>query len=161
MSDYRKELGRYLRDLLEHDEQLIRFDHIDQAQVDPLTNYIVINDSGQNSTLSNGTKFDGDSEIMRHDQSRTSVITLEFYGKDAQVNVERFCSLNHSEKARQLLLKRDLTVYVPTSALNIKQLLGNQYGNRWHLEIRVSYNVSAELEVLRIDTPNFTIIEDK
>lgn len=158
--DYRKELGRYIRDLLEHNEQLIKFDHVDQTQVDPITNYIVINDSGQNDLTSNGRKYDGEAEVMTHTTSKNTLITLEFYGKDAQQNVERFCLLNHSEKARELLLKRNITVYTPTGALNVKALLGNQYGNRWHLTVLVSYTISADLDVLRIDTPNFNIIED-
>lgn len=160
MTDYRKEMARYIRDLLEHDEQLIKFDHIDQTQVDPQTNYIVINDSGINTTLSNSSSYDPELEIMTRNQSRNASIKLEFYGTDAQANVERFCVLNNSEKARQLKLKRDITVYTPSTALNLKSLLGNQYGNRWHLDILIEYTISAELEVLRVDTPNEQITED-
>ena len=49
-----KNVARYVRDLLDYDEQLIKFDRENTQQNDLVTNYIVINTSSPQTVISHG-----------------------------------------------------------------------------------------------------------
>lgn len=156
-----KNVARYVRDLLDYDEQLIRFDRENTQQNDLVTNYIVVNTSSLQTVINHGESYDGDSEIMTYSSSEKRSIVLEFYGQGAYSNAESFSILNQSQKAREASRDLGLTIKNVSSVTDVKQLLGFQYGNRVHVEFIIQYCPSADVSVLRVDTVESTITVDK
>ena len=156
-----KNVARLVRDLLEYDEQLIKFDRENMPESDFVTSYIVVNSSAIVNQTSVGKRYDGDAEEMTHINSQSRQIILEFYGDNAYENADRFALLAESQKAYDLKRNLDLTVGRVSSSTDVGQLLGKFYGNRVHLEMNVQFNTAATVETLRIDTAQFEFLEDR
>lgn len=153
-------VARYIRDLLDYDENLIQFDRKNTQQSDTVTGYIVVNGSGVQNVLSHGSSYDGDAEIMEYSKSESRLITLEFYGSDAYENAELFSLLNQSQKAKEISRGLGLTIYNVSQVTDIKQLFGYQYGNRVHVDFNIQYCPSVYVETLRVDASEFEILVD-
>lgn len=153
-------VARYVRDLLDYDENLIQFDRKNTQQSDTVTGYIVVNGSGIQNVLNHGSSYDGDAEIMEYSKSESRLITLEFYGTDAYENAELFSLLNQSQKAREVSRGLGLTIYNVSQATDVKQLLGYQYGNRVHVDFNIQYCPSVAVDVLRVDATEYDILVD-
>lgn len=153
--------AKFVRDLLEHNEQLIKFDREDMAQDDFVTPYIVVNGSGVATKLSTGSNFDGENEIMNYNESYQQGVIIEFYGDDAYINARKFSLLNPSQKAADLKRQLQISISHVKTSTDVKQILGSAYGNRMHLEMNVNYCPSVNVETLRVDTAEFEFIEDK
>jgi hypothetical protein len=154
-------VAKFIRDLLVHDEQLIKFDREDIPMNDFNTDYIVVNGSGISNKTSNGSSYNGETEVMSYNDSFSQSITIEFYGDGAYNNSRKLSLLNVSQKATEL--KKLLTISIShiSGAIDVKQILGSAHGNRMHLTFNMNYCPSIDVETLRIDTAQFEFIEDK
>lgn len=155
-----RKVAMFVRDMLDYDEALIKFDRRDTQQEDVNTSYIVVNNSQASTVLSTGQSYDGDNEIMNYNTTLSQAFTIEFYGDLAYTNSQQFTLLTRSQKAKELLRNLLITVYNVSSATDVKKLLGSQYGNRVHVDFNINYTPSTDVEVLRIDTPVFEFLED-
>ncbi len=156
-----KNIAIFIRDLLDYDEQLIKFDRDNMPEKDFTTSYIVVNGSSIVNKTSSGSVFNGDTEVMQYDISESRQIILEFYGSDAFINSGNFSLLTQSQKAYDLKRNLYLSIGRVSKATDVAQVLGNTFGNRVHLEMNVQYNESVNVETLRIDTAQFEFLEDK
>lgn len=156
-----KSVARFVRDLLDYDEQLIKFDRRNVQASDFSTGYIVVNGSMPQSVLARGQRFNGDAEVMTYSASVSHAITLEFYGDEAYGNAERFLMLSESQYANELRRTHLLTIMAVSNIIDVGQLLGQSHGNRVHLSFNVQYAPARDEQTLRIDTPQFQFIEDK
>lgn len=75
-----KAVARFVRDLLDYDEQLIKFDRRNVQASDFSTSYIVVNGSLPQSVLARGQRFNGDAEIMTYSASVSHAIVPSFTG---------------------------------------------------------------------------------
>ena len=155
-----KQVARFVRDLLVYDEQLIKFDRENIPESDFTTSYIVVNGSSIANKTSTGNTYDGDNEIMRYNDVYQQAIILEFYGDDAYTNASKFSLLNRSQLAYDLKRVLGISISHIKSSTDVKQILGNDYGNRVHLEFTVDYCSSIDVETLRIDEAQFSYLED-
>lgn len=154
-------VAKFVRDLLVYDEQLIKFDRTDIPEGDFSTSYIVVNGSNIANRTSSGRNYDGELEIMNYNSSFVQGIILEFYGDDAYVNSSKFELINPSQLGADLKRALGLSISYVSSSTDVKQILGNSHGNRVHLEMNINYNPSFDVATLRVDSTEFTIIEDK
>ena len=154
-------VAKFVRDLLAHDEQLIKFDRQNMPENDFNTNYIVINGSGIANKQSTGSTFNGTTEQMSYNESFTQSVTIEFYGDDAYLNARKFSLLNASQPALELKKLLNISISHISTATDVKQILGSAYGIRMHLTFNVNYCPSIDVATLRIDTAQITFIEDK
>ena len=156
-----KAVARFVRDLLDYDEQLIKFDRRNVQASDFSTSYIVVNGSLPQSVLARGQHFDGDAEVMTYSASVSHSIVLEFYGDKAYVNAENFLMLSESQHSNELRRVHSLTIMAVSNIIDVGQLLGQSHGNRVHLSFNVQYAPTRDVQTLRIDTPQFQFLEDK
>lgn len=156
-----KAVARFIRDLLDYDEQLIRFDRRNVQVPDFSTSYIVVNGSLPQSVLARGQRFNGDDEVMTCSASVSHAIVLEFYGDEAYSNAEKFLMLSESQAANELRRQHAITIMAVSNIIDVGQLLGQSHSNRVHLSFNVQYASAREVQTLRIDTPQFQFLEDK
>ncbi|MES3469608.1 phage neck terminator protein [Citrobacter europaeus] len=156
-----KAVARFVRDLLDYDEQLIKFDRRNVQASDFSTSYIVVNGSLPQSVLARGQRFNGEAEVMTYSASVSHAIVLEFYGDEAYSNAENFLMLSYSQAANELRRTHSLTIMAVSNIIDVGQLLGQSHGNRVHLSFNVQYAPARDVQTLRIDTPQFQFLEDK
>lgn len=154
-------VARFVRDLLDYDEQLIKFDRRNIISSDFAASYIVVNGSLPQSVLARGQRFNGDTEVMTYTATVSHSIVLEFYGDSAYTNAESFLILSESQLANELRRKNALTIMSVSNITDVGQLLGQSHGNRVHLSFNVQYAPACDVQTLRIDTPQFQFLEDK
>lgn len=161
MNEAIKSVARYVRDLLDYDESLIKFDRRNTQQEDLVTDYIVVNSSAIQNKLSHGKSYNGDTEIMTYSSSDQQAITLEFYGDNAYQNAELFSILNDSQKAKEVSRTLGLTIYKISNVTDVRQIMGYQYGNRVHVEFNIQYCPNVAVSLLRVDTVEPEFLVDK
>ncbi|EPA3161959.1 hypothetical protein ACQ26C_003508 [Yersinia enterocolitica] len=154
-------VARFVRDLLDYDEQLIKFDRRNIISSDFAASYIVVNGSLPQSVLARGQRFNGDTEVMTYTATVSHSIVLQFYGDSAYTNAESFLILSESQLANELRRKNALTIMSVSNITDVGQLLGQSHGNRVHLSFNVQYAPARDVQTLRIDTPQFQFLEDK
>lgn len=154
-------VARFVRDLLDYDEQVIKFDRRNIISSDFAASYIVVNGSLPQSVLARGQRFNGDTEVMTYTAAVSHSIVLEFYGDNAYTNAESFLMLSESQLANELRRKNALTIMSVSNIIDVGQLLGQSHGNRVHLSFNVQYAPARDVQTLRIDTPQFQFLEDK
>ena len=155
-----KAVARFVRDLLDYDEQLIKFDRRNVQASDFSTSYIVVNGSLPQSVLARGQRFDGATEVMTYTAAVSHAIVLEFYGDGAYTNAQAFLMLSKSQRADELRRSNALTIMAVSGITDVGQLLGQSHGIRVHLSFNVQYSPTHDVQTLRIDTPQFQFFED-
>lgn len=149
--NYQKSVAMFVRGLLSHDEQLIKFDRQDLPESDFDTNYIVVNGSNVSNKTSSGKSYDGENEIMTYNDAYSQGIILEFYGKGAYSNAESFSLLSKSQAASDLKKSLGISISNVTSTTDVKQIVGSSYGNRVHIEFNVQHCPNVQVSTLRVD----------
>lgn len=156
-----KAVARFVRDLLDYDEQLIKFDRKNIQPSDFSTGYIVVNSTMPQTVIARGQHFDGASEVVTYTAAVAHAIVLEFYGDVAYTNAEAFLMLSESQRANELRRTNALTIMGVSNITDVGQLLGQSHGNRVNLSFNVQYAPAHDVQTLRIDTPQFQFLEDK
>lgn len=156
-----KAVARFVRDLLDYDEQLIKFDRRNIQASDFSTSYIVVNGAMPQAVLARGQHFDGATEVMTYTAAVSHAIVLEFWGDSAHTNAEAFLMLSESQRANELRRTHALTIMAVSNITDVGLLLGQSHGNRLHLSFNVQYAPAHDVQTLRIDTPQFQFLEDK
>ncbi len=135
-----KAVARFVRDLLDYDEQLIKFDRRNVQASDFSTSYIVVNGSLPQSVLARGQRFNGDAEVMTYSASVSHAIVPSFTGDKAYVNAESFMMLSESQHANELRRTHSLTIMAVSNIIDVGATpWGQSHGNRVHLSFNVQY----------------------
>lgn len=101
--------------------------------------------------------YNGTSEIQTFTTYFNQLFTLDFYGDNAYTNANKFVALLRSEKANWYLKDYSLSMLNANSIIDLKELLGTDYTNRYQVEVSVNYFVNVDIGTLRIDTINYEI----
>lgn len=152
MNEITQRVARVVRDLLVYNEQLIRIGRQDFTQADFETNYIVVDDVGQALQTASLETFDGDAEELSLGGIWRGPVTLDFYGSGTYNRAIQFSLLLRSQAARELKRTHGITIYHPTGPTDLKQLTGQQYGERLQIEMQVEISLDSSVDTLRIDT---------
>lgn len=157
-----KKVGQLIRDVMGIPENLIRIGRQNFPQNDYTTSYIVIDQLGNSDLDATNEKFNGDTEVMSYNSSFKTEVTVDFYGDNAYTNARRMTGIFRSQAAFEKKRALGITVYNVSSITDVKQLTGQQYGNRLQLTMIVQENQKVDVATLRIDTAQFKILtEDK
>lgn len=156
-----KDVARYVRDLLQYDEQLIKIGRVNEEQESSGVNYIAVDSVQQARRISSGTSFDGDTEQEDLYARYNQIITLSFYGEDAYQNADDFLMLQKSQLSLDLQYTHGISVFGASNIIDIKQLLGSTYANRLDISFTVSYNKQKTINTLRIDELQSEFLIDK
>lgn len=159
ISESELQLSRFVRDLLDHNEQLIKQGEINFEREDFQLNYIVVSEISS-VALAIPKTFDSDNEQMNYGVSMSATMTIDFFGKDSNTNKLRFFQLANSQKGYELQRDMKLTVSNPSASTNLKQLTGSQYSPRFQLSLNIRYTESLNVPTLRIDTAEVDTIFD-
>lgn len=149
-------LAKFARDLLGISEQLIRLGRHNFTQDEMTRQYVVI-DVLSLVRVSESESFDGVAEEMEYGDIWRGTFTLDFYGDGAYNRAKEFGRLARSQRAAELKRSLGLTVYRAGTAQNVAQLTGQQYGDRWQIEIVIDVSESTLVETLRIDDAQLQI----
>ena len=152
MNEITKRVALVVRDLLSYDEQLIRVGRQNFTQKDFETDYIVVDDVGQSLQTASLETFDGDAESLSLGGIWRGPVTLDFYGSGTYNRAIQFSLLLRSQGARELKRTHGITIYHPTGPTDLKQLTGQQYGERLQIEMQVEISLDSSVDTLRIDT---------
>lgn len=101
--------------------------------------------------------YNGTDEIQTFTTYFNQLFTLDFYGDNAYNNANKFIALLRSEKANWYLKDYNLSMLNANSMIDLKDLLGTDYTNRYQIEVSVNYFVNVDIETLRIDSVNYAI----
>jgi hypothetical protein len=153
-------VAKFTRDLLGVDEQLIRPGRHNFTQDEMTRQYIVI-DVLSLVRVSESESFDGDSEEVSYGDIWRGTFTLDFYGTDAYNRAKDFGRLARSQTAAELKRALGLTIYRASRAQNVAQLTGQQYGERWQVEIVVDVSEATMASTLRIDEAQLQIRSER
>lgn len=154
-------VAKFVRDLLSHNEQLIKFDRANKPENDFDTDYIVVNGSGISTKQASGSVYNGTTEIMSYSESFAQSVIIEFYGLGAYTNAQSFSLKSKSQAAADLKRALGISISNVSNSTDVKQILGGAYGNRVHLSMNVNYCPSLDVDTLRIDTAEFAFLNDK
>lgn len=155
------QLQRYVRDLLGHPEQYVKVGRQNFNRQDFELPYIVVDSLSGDIPLASSESYDGDTEKMRYTELVSRAFTFDFYGPTAATLCSTFRLLARGHNSGDLQQELGITVYHPGAATNVKQLTGQQYGERMQLECQVHYSPSVIVDILRIDIAQLRIIGER
>lgn len=152
MNEALKSTALFVRDLLGHDEQLIRIGRLGEDIDDFTTDYIGVDSLGASIRMASGETYDGTAEEMKYGQQWQAPVTLSFYGDNAWDNATQFALMIKSQAAFELQQSLNIGVFQASQLTDVKILAGQQYGNRIEIALNVRYSIGATVGTLRIDT---------
>ncbi len=155
------QLQRYVRDLLVHPEQYVKAGRQNFNRQEFEQPYIVVDSLSGDIPLASSSEYNEVDEEMRYTELVSRAFTFDFYGSTAAANCSRFRLLARSELSLELQQSLSMTVFHPGAATNVKQLTGQQYGERMQLECQVHYSPSLIVDILRIDIAQLRIIGER
>ena len=125
--------------------------------VDFTKDLILIDSLTAAKNISATDSYNGTSEIQTFTTYFNQLFTLDFYGDNAYINANKFVALLRSEKANWYLKEYNLSMLNANSIIDLKDLLGTDYTNRYQVEVSVNYFVNVDISTLKIDTINYEI----
>lgn len=155
------QLQRYVRDLLVHPEQYVKAGRQNFNRQEFEQPYIVVDSLSPDIPLASSSRYDEVAEEMEYSELVSRAFTFDFYGPTAAKLCSDFRILARTEKSLELQQSLQIEVYHPGSATNVKQLTGQQYGERMQLECQVHYSPSLIVDILRIDIAQLRIIGER
>lgn len=162
MIDPKKELKRFIRDLLDLSECHIKTgrDNAYDNQTDLL---VTVDDLAPAIQQRVSKTYDGDAEEMTIDAYMLGAFTVNFYGnKDkAREAAYLFSTLRNTEAARTLQKTHGITIFRVSTITDLRQLAGKTYHDRYEITLNLGYNITNKIETLRFDEAQFQFIDDK
>jgi hypothetical protein len=153
-------LARFLRDLIDHPEDLIKIGRNEEDRIDFAEDYIVIDSLAPATSTHTSESYNGIGEELTYSAHMRQIVTIEFFGNNASANSVRFLLMLKSDLACDLQVANGITVHHITQTIDLKALTGQQYGNRIQSELVLFYTESLTTPVLRIDEAQFTFLKD-
>jgi hypothetical protein len=161
MNDSLVKTAIFVRDLLAYNEALIKIGRQGDEITDFTTGYIGVDSLGPAVRLASGERFDPVAESMGYQQQYTEPVILSFYGDGAWARANVFSLLVRSQKSLELQTSLGIGVYQTSAIVDVKILTGQQYGERYEIQINVQYSISVEVATKRIDKEQITVISEK
>lgn len=158
MNEALKLLALFYRDLTATDESLILIGRHNRAQEDFETPYVVVDQLGPANKISQLSDYNGTDELMNYGTLWKASCTIDFYADGAYSRASMFELLMRTQEATDLKKTLGVNVYHVSQLTDVKQLTGQQYGERIQLALMIEYNQSISIETLRIDTAQFEFL---
>lgn len=146
-------LAKYVRDLLAQPEGAVTvLGRTNKPRGDTQNLQIVIDTLAPAEIQTGAEVFDGVAEEMTYCQLMRSTMTIDFMGTGAYDEAIRFIGLNRSQAAHDLKRALDIDIGLVKQLQDLKFLQGEQYSERYQLELTLTYNTATVVDTLRIDT---------
>jgi len=155
-----KLLALYTRDMLVLPESQIKFGRSNHDKLDFSTDLIVIDGLAPAVTVGTQSKYDGTAEEKSITRTTTGEFTLNFYGDNALLNAQAWSTVNESQKARNIASGLTISVHRASGITDLRMLTGAQYKSRYEITVKMGYNITNAVELLRIDSSQIDIITD-
>lgn len=155
-----KILGDYLTALLNFNPDNIIIGRENFTKLDTNENFIII-DYLASTPLGNFNAFDGDAEKISIGTLTRFRITILTIGDNASDNINNIELLIKSQKSLELQSALNLRVGHSLSVRNLKELSGSIFTDTFEMELNVDITKSADIDTLRIDTPQLLINNEK
>jgi hypothetical protein len=153
-------LALFVRDLLDYDEADIRIGRLDFDTGDFSDNLISIDALSPATRLSGGKTYDGDDEVESIAEIWNQPTTITFWGDDAFSVAEEFIIKLSSQASLEIQEEHELTVFKTSQFTDVKRLTGQQYNERFEITLNIHYNLTADIDTLRIDTEQLELLTD-
>lgn len=145
-------LARYCRDLLGQPEgSVVILGRVNIPRGDTAALQIVIDQLAQATPLTDSQNYDGVAESMHVNQLWQAPMTIDFMGAQGYNEAIRFITLNRHQKGYDLKQALGIDTHLVSGLQDLKMLQGEQYSERYQLELTLMFNISANIETLRID----------
>ena len=103
------------------------------------------------------SEYIGDTEKLTYRVHYKSSVTIDFFGINSYVNINKFVARLASQDASEFKRDNLLEVFFNKNILNLKNIQGKTIYNRYQLEIMVKYYTDFTDDVLRLDTVDLTV----
>lgn len=144
------ELARFIRDLLEFNEQQIKIGRTNFERSD-FTEDFIVPDEISTAIEVLPKDFNSTTEILSQGTQIKGQYTIDFYGDNAYTNAVKFTVLSNSQKGYELQRDMGITVFSVTTITDLKELTDTQYSPRYQLALNLRYNESVNVPTLRLD----------
>jgi hypothetical protein len=105
---------------------------------------------------SDSQRFDGSAETLHVGQIWQAVMTIDFYGAEAYNQSINFITLNRSQRGEDLKMALGADIGIVSGLKDLGLLQGEQYSERYQIEVSIMFNVTAAIATRRIDTAEFS-----
>ena len=155
------EVALFVRDLLGYDESLIKIGRDNDTITEFTVGYIGVDTLGSARRLASSKTYDGVTEVMTYSQRWSIPIVLSFYGTLAWNTATTFSLLIKSQSSLELQQAQGIGVHQVSELTDVKVLTGQQFGERIELNFNLHYTTSADVDTLRIDTAQISILTEQ
>lgn len=150
------QLRIFARDLLDLPEKDIILGRENELRKNFSALQVAVDALGDAKPVSSGKTYNSSTEMMTHHTKYRQVITLNFYGDAAYTQAKKFAVLANSQRAYEIQRDGGFSVKQVGAVRDLKFLVGNDYSNRYELEVVVEFNEVVDVETKRIDTLQIT-----
>ena len=151
------QIADFTKALMNDEELIIILGRENFENVDFTQDIILIDSLTVAKNISSTDSYNGTDEIQTFTTYFNQLFTLDFYGNNAYTNANKFIALLRSEKANWYLKDYNLSMLNANSLIDLKDLLGTDYTNRYQVEVNVNYFVNVDIDTLRIDSVEWSI----
>ena len=155
-----QETAIFIKDLLGHDPQLMRFGRAEFERKDDNADYIAVDSLGQAQTMAIREEYDHEKEVITYLQRYKQTVTVDFYGDNAYRNATKMALLINGYKSQRLQMKYNVTIGSPSSIVDLKTIESTVVGNRYQVEIVVQYDRQVSEDLLRIDSAKIEVFPE-
>lgn len=149
-------LAKYTRDLLNQPEgSVIILGRINVPRGDTSSLQIAVDQLAPAVPLTDSQQYDSVNELMLISQQWRSVMTINFMGALAYDEVIKFITLNRHQNGLNLKRALGIDIQAVSQIQDLKLLQGEVYSERYEIQVTLNYNISNNIETLRIDTAQF------
>ena len=153
-------VGKFVRDLMGYDEQLIRRGRVNFEREQFETAYIVIDQLGNFTRVGGMENYNWTTEQLQIGAMWKGIITLDFFGNGAHNRAIEFSLKAKSQKAANLKNELGINIYNAKGFTDVKALTGQQYGERVQIEMTVETSRDITIEALRIAVPQTEFLNE-
>ena len=151
------QIANYVQSLMNDENLIIIVGRENYETVAFTKDIILIDPLTVARNISSTDSYNGTDEIQTFTTYFNQLFTLDFYGDNAYTNANKFVALLRSEKASWYLKDNNISMLNANSIIDLKDLLGTDYTNRYQVEVSVNYFVSTIIDTLRIDSVDWGI----
>lgn len=148
-----KTLAMFIRDLLQQPEgSVIVLGRTNTTRKDMTSLQIAVDQLSQATPLGDASEFDGGNETTTISQTMRGTFTIDFLGTQGYTQAMRYMALQRTQMAQDLQRALGVSIGIATRVTDLKLLTGQQYSERYQIEVNMIYNNVLTVPTNRIDT---------
>jgi hypothetical protein len=145
-------LGQFVRDLLAQPESdVVQIGRENFRRDDFLALQIVIDSIGASTMVGSSEDYDSTNEVMKYSQVWKMPCIVNFYGTSSFQEAVKFSALVQSQAGYELQRDAGLSVFEVGALNDLRFLSGEQYSERYELELNIRFTIAEDVSTLRID----------